>query len=56
VKYYYESHYTQLKLKRHRKCTSVQKSEDHKTLMLMLLGEITGYAPYFYGSILLRSI
>ncbi len=40
-KYYYESHYTQLKLKKHRKSTSVQKSEDHKTRMLFLLGEIT---------------
>jgi hypothetical protein len=41
VKYYYELHYTQLKLKRHRKCASVQNSEDHKTKMLILLGEIT---------------
>jgi hypothetical protein len=41
VKYYFESHYTQLKLKRHRKCTSVQNSEDYKTQMLILLGEIT---------------
>ncbi len=31
-----ESHFTQLKQNRHRKCTSVQKSEDYKTLMLML--------------------
>ncbi len=36
-----ESHFTQLKLKKHRECTSVQKSEDYKTLMLILLGEIT---------------
>jgi hypothetical protein len=41
MKYYCESHYTQFKLKRHRKCTSVQNSEDHNTLMLILLGEIT---------------
>ncbi len=36
-----ESYFTLLKLKKHRKCTSVQKSEDYKTLMLILLGEIT---------------
>ncbi len=36
----YESHYTKLKLTRNRKCKSVQKSEDHKTRILMLLGEI----------------
>jgi hypothetical protein len=41
MKYYYESHYTQLKHDGNRKCTSVQKSEDYKTLILMLLGEIT---------------
>ncbi len=36
-----ESHFTQLKHKRRRKCTSVQKSEDYKTLISMMLGEIT---------------
>jgi hypothetical protein len=36
-----ESHFTLLKHNRQRKCTSVQKSEDLTTLMLMLLGEIT---------------
>jgi hypothetical protein len=41
MKYYCESHYTQWKHNRNRKCTSVQKSEHYKTLMLMLLGEIT---------------
>ncbi len=41
MKYYYESHHTQLKHNRNRKRISVQKPEDHKTLMLMLLGEIT---------------
>jgi hypothetical protein len=41
MKYHCESHYTQWKHNRNRKCTSVQKSEHYKTLMLMLLGEIT---------------
>jgi hypothetical protein len=41
MKYYCESRYTQLKLKRHRKCKSVQNSEDHNTPILKLLGEIT---------------
>jgi hypothetical protein len=41
MKYYYESQYTQLKHNGNRKCTSVQKPEDHKTQMLRLLGEIT---------------
>ncbi len=41
MKYYYESHHTQLKHNGNRKCTSVQKSENYKTLILMLLGEIT---------------
>jgi hypothetical protein len=36
-----ESHFTQLKHKRHGKCTSVHPSEDYQTQMLMLLGEIT---------------
>ncbi len=36
-----ESYFTLVKHKRHRKGVSVQKSEDFKTLMLMLLGEIT---------------
>jgi hypothetical protein len=36
-----ESHFTQLKHKRVGKCTFVQNSEDYKTQMLMLLGEIT---------------
>jgi hypothetical protein len=36
-----ESFSTLVKHKRHRKGVSVQKSEDFKTLMLMLLGEIT---------------
>ncbi len=36
-----ESYFTLLKLKKHRKCTSVQKSEDYKTLLLILFGEIT---------------
>jgi hypothetical protein len=36
-----ESYFTLGKHKRHRKGVSVQKSEDFKTLMLMLLGEIT---------------
>ncbi len=36
-----ESYFTLVKHKRHRKGVSVQKSEDYKTLMLMLLGEIT---------------
>ncbi len=36
-----ESYFTLLKLKKHRKCTSLPKSEDYKTLMLNLLGAIT---------------
>ncbi len=36
-----ELYFTLVKHKRHRKGVSVQKSEDYKTLMLMLLGEIT---------------
>jgi hypothetical protein len=38
MKYYHESHYTQLKHNGNRKRISVQKSEDHKTLMLFCLG------------------
>jgi hypothetical protein len=36
-----ESYFTLVKHKRHRKGVSVQNSEDYKTLILMLLGEIT---------------
>ncbi len=36
-----ESYFTLVKHKRHRKGVYVQKSEDYKTLILMLLGEIT---------------
>ncbi len=36
-----ESYSTLVKHKRHRKGVSVQKSEDFKTLMLILLDEIT---------------
>jgi hypothetical protein len=36
-----ESYFTLVKHKRHRKAVSVQKSTDYKTLILMLLGEIT---------------
>jgi hypothetical protein len=36
-----ESYFTLVKHKRHRKGVSVQKPEDHKTLILILLGEIT---------------
>jgi hypothetical protein len=38
---FFESHLTQLKHNRHMEHTSVQKSADYKTLMLLLLGEIT---------------
>ncbi len=36
-----ESYFTLEKHKTHRKAVSVQKSEEYKTLILMLLGEIT---------------
>jgi hypothetical protein len=36
-----QSHFTLVKHKRHRKAASVQKAEDYKTLILILLGEIT---------------
>jgi hypothetical protein len=36
-----ESYFTLVKHKRHRKATSVQKAEDYKTLICMLLGEMT---------------
>jgi hypothetical protein len=36
-----ESYFTLVKHKRHRKAVSVQKAEDYKTLIFMLLGEIT---------------
>jgi hypothetical protein len=36
-----ESYFTLVKHKRHRKAVSVQKSEDYKTQILKLLGEIT---------------
>jgi hypothetical protein len=36
-----KSYFTLVKHKRHREGVSVQKSEDYKTLIIMLLGEIT---------------
>ncbi len=36
-----ESYFTLVKQKRHRKGVSVQKSEDYKTLILVLLGDVT---------------
>jgi hypothetical protein len=36
-----ESNFTLVKHKRRRKGVSVQKSEDYKSLILMLLGEVT---------------
>ncbi len=36
-----QSHFTLVKHKRHRKAVSVQNAEDYKTLIFMLLGEIT---------------
>jgi hypothetical protein len=38
---YSESYFTLEKHKRHRKGASVQKSEEYKTPILMLLGKIT---------------
>ena len=36
-----ESYFILVKHKRHRKAVSVQKAENNKTLIFMLLGEIT---------------